>query len=66
MVNLENTLNNLITNNFVNEEVNKLKEDLVFEPLDTSFLTPREEAVLEQREKGFTLEQVAKRLWRDS
>jgi transcriptional regulator len=60
MVNLENTLNNLITNNFVNEEVNKLKEDLVFEPLDTSFLTPREEAVLEQREKGFTLEQVAK------
>lgn len=60
MVNLENTLNNLITTNFVDEEVTKLKEDLVFEPLDTSFLTPREEAVLEQREKGFTLEQVGK------
>lgn len=60
MVNLENTLNNLITNNFVNEEVNKLKEDLVFEPLDTSFLTPREEVILEQREKGLTQEQVAK------
>lgn len=27
MVNLENTLNNLITNNFVDEEVTKLKED---------------------------------------
>lgn len=60
MVNLENTLNNLINNNFVDEEVNKLKEDLVFEPLDTSLLTPREEAVLEQREKGLTLEQVGK------
>lgn len=60
MVNLENTLNNLIANNFVDEEVNKLKEDLVFEPLDTSFLTPREETILEQREKGLTLEQVAK------
>lgn len=60
MVNLENTINNLITNNFVNEEVTKLKEDLVFEPLDTSFLTPREEAILEQREKGLTLEQVGK------
>ena len=60
MVNLENTINNLITNNFVDEEVTKLKEDLVFEPLDTSFLTPREETILEQREKGLTLEQVAK------
>lgn len=60
MINLENTLNNLITNNFVDEEVTKLKEDLVFEPLDTSFLTPREEAILEQREKGLTLEQVGK------
>lgn len=60
MVNLENTINNLITNNFVNEEATKLKEDLAFEPLDTSFLTPREETILEQREKGLTLEQVAK------
>jgi DNA-binding CsgD family transcriptional regulator len=57
---LEKTINNLISNNFTDEEAANLRDDLAFEPLDTSFLPEREVILLDQREKGRTLEQVAK------
>lgn len=57
---LEKTINNLISNNFTDEEAAKLRDDLAFEPLDTSFLPGREVFILDQRELGSTLEQVAK------
>jgi transcriptional regulator len=52
----------LISNNFTDEEAAKLRDDLAFEPLDTSFLPGREVFLLDQRELGSTLEQVAKDL----
>ena len=57
---LEKTINNLISNNFTDEEAAALRDDLAFEPLDTSFLPEREGILLDQRESGRTLEQIAK------
>lgn len=57
---LEKTINNLISNNFTDEEAAALKDDLAFESLDLTFLPNREQILLDQRETGRTLEQVAK------
>ena len=59
---MKQTIENIITRNFNEEEQKKLFDEIEKNPLDMSFLTPREEKILELREEGKTLEQCGKEL----
>ena len=59
---MKQTIENIITQNFNEEDQKKLFDEIKINGLNTCFLTPREEKILELREEGKTLEQCGKEL----
>lgn len=59
---MKKTIEMIIIHNFNEDEQVKLFDEIKINGLNTCFLTPREEKVLELREEGKTLEQCGKEL----
>lgn len=59
---MQKTIEMIIIRSFNEEEQKKLSDEIKTNDFDTSFLTPREEKILELREEGKTLEQCGKEL----